>query len=129
MSKHKNWLNIAEEDMQAAEWCFKGEKYLWTVFMCQQSLEKAIKAIYIYKNDKNPPRKHDLLSLSKSAEILDILTEENIDLFTHLNLYYIETRYPEKREELKAKCNKQNTLNILNQSKEMLECLKNMLKK
>jgi len=97
--------------------------------MCQQCIEKAIKAIYIYKNDSIPPRKHDLLSLSKSADIFNFLSEEYIDLFAYLNLYYIETRYSEKREELKAKCSKENTLKIVNQTKEVFEWLKSKLEK
>ncbi len=129
MKKHEIWLNIAEEDLQAAEWSYKGEQFLWSVFMCQQCIEKVIKAIYIYKNDDIPPRKHDLLSLSKSADIFSFLSEEYVDLFAYLNLYYIETRYSEKREELKTKCNKQNTLKIINQTKEVFQWLKSKLEK
>jgi HEPN domain-containing protein len=129
MEKYDIWLNIAEEDLQAAQWSFKGDQFLWTVFMCQQCIEKTIKAIYIYKKGDHAPRKHDLLSLAKSADLFESLNDQYIDLFTYLNLYYIETRYSEKRQELKAKCNKENTLTIINQTKEAFEWLKNKLKK
>jgi HEPN domain-containing protein len=129
MEKDEIWLNIAEEDLQAAEWSFKGDQFLWTVFMCQQCIEKTLKALYIHNKKEIPPKKHDLLSLSKSSNIFELLNDDIIDLFTYLNLYYIETRYSEKREELKAKCNKENTFKILNQTKEVFEWLKNMLKK
>jgi len=128
MEKHEIWLNIAEEDIKAAEWSFKGDQFLWAVFMCQQCLEKAIKAIYIYKTKEIPPKKHDLIYLSQIAELFDTFDDSTKKLLRYLNVYYIETRYAEKREELKTKCNKQNTLEIINQTGEVFECLKNTLK-
>ncbi len=127
MERHKTWIKIAEEDINSAEWSFKGDQFLWAVFMCQQCIEKAIKAIYTKKNKKDAPRKHDLLSLAQSADIFYLCSDEIIDLFTYLNLYYIETRYSEKRQALKEKCGKENTLKIINQTKEVFEWLKNML--
>jgi len=129
MLKHEIWLNIAEEDINAAEWSFKGDQFLWAVFMCQQCLEKAIKAIYIYERKEEAPKKHDLIYLSQISGLFDELSYETKNLFRYLNVYYIETRYAEKRNELKAKCSKENTLKIINQTKEVFECLKNMLKK
>ncbi|MFA6990369.1 MAG: HEPN domain-containing protein [Candidatus Gastranaerophilaceae bacterium] len=96
--------------------------------MCQQCLEKAIKAIYIYKNGKHAPKKHDLIYLSQISEVFDTFNDSTKKLLRYLNVYYIETRYAEKRNELKAKCNRQNTLEIMNQTKEVFECLKNTLK-
>ena len=129
MEKHEIWLNIAEEDLQAAEWSFKGDQFLWTVFMCQQCIEKAIKAIYIYKIKDVPPKKHDLIFLAKIAEILNEFSEETKTFLRYLNVYYVETRYSEKREELKTKCTKANTIKIINQTTEVFEWLKNKLKK
>ncbi len=129
MEKHEIWLNIAEEDLQAAQWSFKGEQFLWSVFMCQQCIEKTIKAIYIYKTKEIPPKKHDLIYLSQIAQLFDVLDEPTKKLFRYLNVYYIETRYAEKREELKAKCNKQNTKEIINNTKEVFEWLKSKLEK
>ncbi|MDD3013610.1 MAG: HEPN domain-containing protein, partial [Candidatus Gastranaerophilales bacterium] len=114
MTKHEIWLSIAEEDLQAAEWSFKGDQFLWTVFMCQQCIEKALKAIYLYKNSEHAPKKHDLIYLSQVNGLFDLLDNSTKNLFRYLNVYYIETRYAEKREELKAKCNKENTIKILN---------------
>lgn len=129
MKKHEIWISIAQDDLSAAQWSFKGDQFLWAVFMCQQCIEKTIKAIYIYKNNDNPPKKHDLLSLSENADIFDLCSDEIIDFFTYLNLYYIETRYSEKRQELKNRCSKENTLKIINQTKEVFEWLKSKLEK
>lgn len=55
-------------------------------------------------------------------------TEERRDLLRRLSLYYIETRYPDKRSELEAKCTKEHTAEILQRSKEAVEWLKIILK-
>ncbi len=127
MEKHKIWFDIAEEDLQAAEWSFKGDQFLWAVFMCQQCIEKALKAIYIYKNSEHAPKKHDLIYLVNITGLIDDLPEESKILLRYLNVYYIETRYSEKRAELKIKCTKENTLNIINHTKEVFEWLKSKL--
>ncbi|HSA06139.1 MAG TPA: HEPN domain-containing protein [Candidatus Gastranaerophilales bacterium] len=127
MERYEIWFNIAEEDLQAAEWSFKGNQFLWSVFMCQQCVEKAIKAIYIYKNEKDAPKKHDLIYLSEITKLTEKLSEETKILFRYLNVYYIETRYAEKRNELKVKCTKENTLKIINQTREVFKWLKNQL--
>lgn len=127
MEKYKIWIGIAEDDLSAAEWNFQGDRFLWAVFMCQQCIEKALKAIYIYKNNKDAPKKHDLIVLSNEAGIFDELSDENKKFFRYLNVYYIETRYAEKRNELKSKCNKTNTKIIISQTKEIFEWLKSRL--
>lgn len=129
MKKYEIWLNIAEDDLKAAEWSYKGDQFLWTVFMCQQCIEKALKAIYIYKTEEIPPKKHDLIYLSEITQVLNNFDDDTKQFLRYLNVYYIETRYDEKREELKAKCNAQTTLEMLNKTKEVFEWLKNQLKK
>jgi len=124
-----NWLKIAEDDISAAEWNLEGNQFLWCIFMCQQGIEKILKAIYQYKMDKTPPFKHDLLFLAKSVGIIEDCPEETIDLFAYLNIYYIETRYSEKREELKANLNKENTRETLEKTKRTFEWLKSKLPK
>lgn len=39
----QEWLDISREDYDAAEVMFENRKYLYSVFMCQQAVEKAIK--------------------------------------------------------------------------------------
>lgn len=122
------WMEIAEDDIEAAEHCFHGNRYLWVMFMCQQATEKAIKAVYFEKTGETPPKKHDLISLAGAAGILDECTKEKRNLFRHLSLYYIETRYPDKRTALEAKCTQEYTKEMLNHTKEAVEWLKSKLK-
>uniref|UniRef100_A0A7C4YD27 HEPN domain-containing protein n=1 Tax=candidate division WOR-3 bacterium TaxID=2052148 RepID=A0A7C4YD27_UNCW3 len=36
-------------------------RYIYTVFMCHLSVEKALKGLYVKKFKKNPPKKHNLI--------------------------------------------------------------------
>ncbi len=122
------WLDIAEDDLETAEYCYHGKRYLWSLFMCQQSIEKAIKAVFFEKTGKVPPRKHDLISLAGVADVLRDCDENTQDLFRHLSLFYIETRYPDKRIDLEAECTGEFAKDMLDRSKEAVEWLKNMLR-
>lgn len=122
------WMDIADDDLEAAEHCFIGKRFLWSMFMCQQAVEKAIKAVHYENTGMTPPKKHDLISLAGSAGILDQCAKDTKDLLRRLSLYYIETRYPDKRADLEAKCNQEHTKEILERSKEAVIWLKGMLK-
>ncbi|MCL4441763.1 MAG: HEPN domain-containing protein [Firmicutes bacterium] len=122
------WMDIAEDDLEAAEHCLSGKQYLWSLFMCQQAVEKAIKAIYFEKAGKTPPKKHDLIALAGAADILKSCTNDTKDLFRLLSLYYIETRYPDKRAALDAKCTGAFAKATLDRSKEAVKWLKSILK-
>lgn len=122
------WLDIAGDDLEAAEHCLSGKQYLWSLFMCQQAVEKAIKAIYFEKTGKIPPKKHDLIALAGAADILDGCSNDTKDLFRLLSLYYIETRYPDKRAALEAKCTGVFAKATVDSSKEVVTWLKSMLK-
>jgi len=77
---------------------------LYCFFFCQQSIEKALKAIYYEKYDKTPPRKHDLEVLANAAGVLSQLDENQHDFLDTLSLYYIESSYAEDRETLAKNC-------------------------
>jgi HEPN domain-containing protein len=52
---------------------------------CQQSVEKALKAVYYEKYDKTPPRKHDLVALAAAADIFSDLDDARKGLFVALS--------------------------------------------
>ncbi len=60
----EEWLKQAEYDMDTAEYMFKGGRFLYTVFMCHSSIEKALKGLYSQKLKKVPPKTHNLLYLT-----------------------------------------------------------------
>jgi len=122
------WLEIATDDIDAAEHCFNGKNYLWALFMCQQAVEKAIKAYYFEKTGEIPPKKHDLISLAGAANILNEIDDKSQDLLRRLSIYYLETRYPDKRKDLELKCTHEYTGELLAATKGVIEWLKNKLR-
>lgn len=42
------WVKIADEDFDTAEYCFNGKKYLWSMVMCQQAIEKHLNCSIYY---------------------------------------------------------------------------------
>ncbi|MBP2628163.1 MAG: hypothetical protein H6Q68_2874 [Firmicutes bacterium] len=51
-------------------------RYLYMIFFCQQSMEKIFKGLYFKMRYQTPPRKHDLLALAASCNLLDELSIE-----------------------------------------------------
>lgn len=124
----KNWLNLAQEDFEVAGLLLKKKKYLHCLFFCQQTIEKALKAVYHEKYNKTPPRKHDLEALAGAAGLLSQLDERKTDLLDALSLYYIESRYAEDVEALSKKSTQAVTQAMFKQTGEIYEWLKNILK-
>ncbi|MBE3582329.1 MAG: HEPN domain-containing protein [Thermoanaerobacteraceae bacterium] len=128
LSTPKAWLEIAYEDLDTAKYMLEGKRYLWTVFLCQQALEKAFKAVYLKKFGRVPPRKHDLVVLAKLTGLLEELDETERDFLRRLTVYYIECRYPEDKAKLAAKCTEKYTRQIVEETERVVRWLADKLK-
>lgn len=88
----KHWLDQSKEDLKSAEALLEAHRYSWCAFICQQSLEKCLKAGYVKDKKAIPPYIHklerlcQLLELSPDKDILSDIIE--------IDKYYIATRYP-----------------------------------
>ena len=125
--KTNNWLKLAEEDYEIAGHLLQKKKHLYCFFFCQQSIEKALKAVYYEKYNKTPPRKHDLEILADAAGVLAQLDESQQDFLDTLSLYYIESRYAEDRDALAKHCTNKVTKDAFEQTGVILTWLKNNL--
>lgn len=90
------WLEIAAEDLDAAEAMLRSGRYLYAGFEAQQAAEKALKAV-LQEAARVPPKIHNLVTLARDAGV-DV--QELLDRLATLSAYYIATRYPEVRKEL-----------------------------
>ena len=45
--KFEYWLNYARNDLDTADFMFKSGRWFYTLFMCQQAIEKLTKGLYI----------------------------------------------------------------------------------
>ncbi|BCZ49001.1 hypothetical protein psyc5s11_50680 [Clostridium gelidum] len=58
--KYEYWLDIAEYDIETARSNYNSGRYLYVVFMCQQSIEKLIKGISVLYTEKEADRTHNI---------------------------------------------------------------------
>ncbi|MFQ5859268.1 MAG: HEPN domain-containing protein [Anaerolineae bacterium] len=90
----REWLDVAGDDLAFAELGLLNGPFMQTCFQCQQVSEKALKA-YLFAQHQPLIRTHELPRLRVVCEGFDQdfeVLEEACDI---LNVYYIDTRYPE----------------------------------
>ena len=72
MTKEKEefekWFMQAKEDLSSAKYNFDGEKYYVAVFLCQQAVEKGLKALWLSRGNKLI-KIHNLMVLGKNVDL------------------------------------------------------------
>jgi HEPN domain-containing protein len=86
----KNWFRQAEADLRSAMNCMKSEDYYLSVFACQQSVEKSLKALCLLKV-KEIPKSHSIIYLAQKVKI----PKDLLSGIRDLNPEYLITRYPD----------------------------------
>ena len=123
--KVEHWLDIAEYDLETAVAMQQSGRYLYTVFMCQQALEKLLKASHIQQNGEEAHRTHNLTPL---FGLLDLpKNNEHLQTMGQLNAYYIKGRYPTYKQKLSQVLDKKTTHSFLTKTEEIFQWLKSQL--
>ena len=119
----QNWWKQSQSDLEKAKVLFKSKNYDGTAFFCQQTIEKAFKALHIKKF--NELRKvHDLVFLGQKIGVPNPLLE----FCSELNKAYIETRYPDAHGVIPAeKFSKEDMGHLINITEEILQWLEKQL--
>lgn len=122
----KKWVELAEYDLDSAKVMLDSHRYLYVSFMCQQAVEKYIKAYLTETTDEMPPYTHNLTLLFELSEI--DFTEKQFNLASTLTRYYLNTRYPSIKERLSTELNKRTAAKLYDETKEIIKCLQNKLR-
>ncbi|NHZ71865.1 MAG: HEPN domain-containing protein [Aquificales bacterium] len=123
--KYKEWLKQADYDMDTADAMFKSGRYIYAVFMCHLSIEKALKGLYDKVLNEVPPKTHNLLYLLNK---IGRRPEQTLEKFiVKLNTVSIATRYPDDLEKLQVAYTAQVTKEMITKSKEALQWVKTQL--
>lgn len=118
----QEWLTQADYDFQTAGYMFKGERYVYTVFIAHLAIEKALKGMYQKKFHTIPPKTHSLIYF---VDKIGIKPPENIGKFlVKLEQASIATRYPEDLEKLQRVYTQPAAKAILSKTKRTLEWAK-----
>lgn len=115
------WLESAKDDWIAANHLFEKGDYSYSLFFGHLTLEKILKAIYVYRLEETPPYTHRLVYLAESVSLT--VNEEQLELLETVTDFNMEARYPDERFSFKKRCTKDFTERYLIRIKEVKEWL------
>ena len=126
--KFQYWLTYAQNDIDSAEFMLKSGRWFYTLFMCQQAIEKLVKGLYVQYIDDNVPRLHDINNIFDryKDKLSEQITEEKIDLFDKLSQFYLRNRYPDYTSALESIATRETAYSIFEKSKEAFQWLLTM---
>ena len=116
------WIEAANYDMKSAIYMQKSGRYVYTAFLCQQAIEKYLKALYIGKMSNEAPRTHNLVYLAGLLEIK--INDKDMELLTGLTSFYIEGRYPTYKQTISRIINRVKADTILKETRRFIKWLK-----
>ncbi|MEG1008673.1 MAG: HEPN domain-containing protein [Clostridia bacterium] len=75
-NKINYWIEMSEYDLETAKAMLKSKRYLYVGFMCNQVIEKILKAIYVKNIKQIPPYIHKLTKLAELSNLYNDMNEE-----------------------------------------------------
>ena len=121
-NKYEEWFFQSDYDLETAIFMFDSQRYIYAIFMCHLSLEKALKGLFIKRMEKAPLKTHDL---EYFIGLLNLeMNESDLEFVSFINKLSIPTRYPENLRSMFKVYNQENTKNILEQAKNVQSWIK-----
>lgn len=124
----KQWLERMRYDLASARSMLKMRKYLYVGFMCQQSIEKGLKAL-ITSLDQEPPFIHNLRKLAFLAGIEDELEASQIDFLEQLTPFAIKARYGEYKKHLSELLSRKKAEEFIIETQRLIKWLEKRISK
>lgn len=136
--KYEYWLEAAKYDLESARVMMNGGRYMYVVFMSQQSIEKLTKGIYTLYTDNEAPMIHNIWNIFKHLkkeinfeEYLPIEEfEENLhrykSFFAELLSYYISGRYPSFKERISSSIDSSRAGRVLMNTEEVFAWIESL---
>ena len=124
----KKWIERAKYDLVTAQAMLETKRYLYVAFMCQQLLEKVLKAIIIEKGGE-ASRTHNLVRLAEKAEVYQLMANKDQDFLADLTPFAIESRYGDYKRKLSEIINKKMAEKYFEKSEEIFKWLRKRIRK
>jgi HEPN domain-containing protein len=123
--KYEYWTGLSDYDLVVAKDMLKAKHYLYVGFMCHQSVEKALKAVFVRDYPpENLPYVHRLLRIAESSAILNKLSQGQKKLLQELEPMNIEARYPEEKNRIFSSLTEDYCEKLIERTEEFLTWLK-----
>lgn len=111
------WLDSAKDNFETAKIMLKAGRWNFAMFMCQQTVEALLKAVFITQKDERPPYIH---KLPKLLELTGVKVPPYIDIkILKIDAHYIKARYKEDRFDPKI-YNRVNAQRLMRDTEEVL---------
>lgn len=91
---YKKWFERVKYDIDTAEAMYSTGRYIYAIFMCQQSIEKSLKALLVFKGIEIIPV-HNLRRLAEASGVINELDKSDLKKIDFLSQYYLNARYKE----------------------------------
>ena len=121
----KSWVDASRYDLETARALLESRRYLYVLFMCQQSLEKLLKAHLTRRTAAFPPRIHSLARLAELAGVE--LSQDDKALLERLSLYYLQSRYPPEIQALAKQITRSVAMTHMAQTEALWKWLRRQL--
>lgn len=125
--KVKYWAELSDYDFETAKAMLETHRFLYVGFMCHQVIEKSLKAFWTKMLDEPPLKIHHLSRLAHRSGLIDLMSEEQIDLIDRLEPLNIEARYPSYKQRLMASLTEEYCKKLLSETQELHVWIKNRL--
>lgn len=128
MDKVQYWIEIAEYDLETAKAMIETKRYLYVGFMCHQTIEKVLKAIFVARfPNETPPYTHKLIKLAEITSLYEKMSQEQRDLIDTLEPLNIEARYPGVKKDIYSSLSKERCELIINKTEGLFQWIKAQL--
>ena len=88
------WMALARRDLDSAGVLLAADDTANCLMLCQQAVEKALKALIQASSPEPPPRIHNLVRLAEIAGVFGVLPDGLLETLADLNPFITESRYP-----------------------------------
>ena len=65
--KYAYWLLLSDYDLNTIDCLIAGERWVYVAYLCQQAVERQLKGMYVYYNNAEAPKTHNLSFLFKKV--------------------------------------------------------------
>jgi len=65
--KYGYWLLLSDYDLGTIDCLIAGERWVYVAYLCQQAVERQLKGMYVYYNNAEAPKTHNLNFLFKKV--------------------------------------------------------------
>lgn len=118
----EHWVERSKYDLDTAKAMLETGRYLYVSYMCQQAIEKILKAIIAQQGKENFPI-HNLNRLAEISLIDSELNSEQFNFLAELTPYNIEARYGDYKESLSEIINDKKAQKVYERTLEIHEWL------